>query len=145
MESETVRPIMRCALLVAALASTACTTKRFVTLDQLKVLGPDLAWVTGSDQSVVLMYEPKVVRDTLTGYVGRHREKVPAARVNKVRVQTAAPARTALLVAGITVGVTGFLVLVGGSGQSAVIVSTTGPPGDCDQAPEQAICTGVPD
>jgi hypothetical protein len=136
---------MRGALLVAALASTACTTKRFVTLDQLNILGPELAWVTGSDQSVVLMYEPKVVRDTLTGYVGRHREKVPAALVNKVRVQTAAPARTALLVAGLTVGMTGFFVLVGGSGQSAVIVSSAGPPGDCEQDPEQAVCTGIPD
>jgi hypothetical protein len=136
---------MRHVLLVAALASTACTAKRFVTLDQLKDLGPDLAWVTGSDQSVVLMYEPKVVRDTLTGYVGRHREKVPTARVHQVRVQTSAPARTALLVAGLTVGVTGFLVFVAGSGQSAVIVSIAGPPGDCEQDPEQAICTGVPD
>ena len=56
-----------------------------MTLEQLNVLGPELAWVTGSDQSVVLMYEPKVVRDTLTGYVGRHREKMPSARVNKLR------------------------------------------------------------
>ena len=136
---------MRGTLLVTALASTACTAKKFVTLDQLQVLGPELAWVTGSDQSVVLMYEPKVVRDTLTGYVGRHREKVPTDRVHKVRVKTSAPARTALLVAGLTVGVTGFLVLVAGSGQSAVIVSIAGPPGDCEQDPEQAICTGVPD
>ena len=136
---------MRRALLLAAVASSACKTMRTVGLDQVNGLQPESAMVTESDQSIVLMYEPKVVRDTLTGYVGRHREKVAAARVDKVRVQTAAPARTALLVAGLAVGVTGFLVLVGGSGQSALIVSTTGPPGDCDQAPEQSVCTGVPD
>ena len=138
------RPII-CALLLAALASTACTTKRFVTVDQLRVLGPELAWVTASDQSVVLMYEPKVVRDTLTGYVGRHREKVPTARVNKVRVQTAAPARTALLIGGLTAGMATLLVLAASNGQSATIVSLAGPPGDCEQDPEQSICTGVPD
>jgi hypothetical protein len=138
------RPII-CNVLLAALASTACTTTRFVTLDQLKVLGPELAWVTASDQSVVLMYEPEVVRDTLTGYVGRHREKVPTARVNKVRVRTAAPARTALLIGGLTAGMATLLVVAASNGQSAKIVSLAGPPGDCDQDPQQAICTGVPD
>jgi hypothetical protein len=140
-----VRPIMRCALLLAALATAACKTMRTVTLDQVNLLEPESAVVTESDQSVVLMYEPKVVRDTLVGYVGRYREKVPSARVNKVRVHAAAPARTALLVAGLTVGMTGFIVLVGGTGQSAVIVSTTGPAGYCDIDPDQPICTGVPE
>ena len=139
------RPIMRCALLLAAVASAACKTMKTVALDQVNLLQPESAVVTGSDQLVVLMHEPKVVRDTLVGYVGRHREKMPSARVNKVRVQTTAPIRTALLVGGLTVGVTGFLVLVAGNGQSAPIVSTTGPPGDCDQAPEQSYCTGIPD
>ena len=145
MESETVRPIMRCALLLAAVASAACKTMRNVALDQVNLLQPESALVTGSDQSIVLMWEPKVVRDTLVGYVGRHREKVPSARVNNVRVQTSAPVRTALLVAGLTVGVTGFLVLVAGSGPSAPIVSSTGPPGLCDIAPEQPYCTGIPE
>jgi hypothetical protein len=138
------RPII-CTLLLAALANTACRTTRFVTLDQLKVLAPELAWVTASDQSVVLMYEPTVVRDTLTGYVGRHREKVPTAQVTKVRVQMAAHTRTALLVGGLTAGIATLLVLAASNGQSAKIVSLAGPPGDCDQDPQQAICTGVPD
>lgn len=136
---------MRGALLVTVLASAACTTKRSVALDQVNVLGPERVWVTGNDESVVLMYEPKIVRDTLVGYVGRHKEKMPSARVNNVRVQSAAHTRTALLVAGIAVGFGGFLVLVAGTGESAVIVSRAGPPGDCEQDPDQAICTGVPD
>src|SRR6185295_7604723 len=112
---------MRRALLLAAVASSACKTMRTVGLDQVNGLQPESAMVTESDQSIVLMYEPKVVRDTLVGYVGRHREKMPSARINKVRVQVAAPVRTALLVGGLTVGITGFLVLVGGSGQSQPI------------------------
>src|SRR6185436_3316968 len=101
---------MRCALLLVAVASTACKTMRTVGLDQVNVLQPESAMVTESDQSMVLMYEPKVVRDTLVGYVGRHKEKMPSTRVNKVRVQVAAPVRTALLVGGLAVGVTGFLI-----------------------------------
>ena len=133
------------ALLLTTLASAACTTMKPVTLDQMTVLGPEKAWVVEHDQSVVLMYEPKIVRDTLTGYVGRHREKMSSARVKEVRVQSKAHTRTALLVAGLAVGLAGFLVVVGGTGQSAVIVSIAGPPGDCEQDPDQAICTGVPD
>ncbi len=139
------RSMVGCALLLAAAASTACKTMRSVALDQVNTIGPERAWITGSDQSVVIMYEPKIVRDTLVGYVGRYKEKMPSGLVNQVRVQTAAPTRTALLVGGIAVGFGAFLVLVAGSGQSAVIVSLAGPPGDCEQDPDQAICTGVPD
>jgi hypothetical protein len=139
-----VRPIMRCALLLAV-ASAACKTMRTVALDQVNLLHPESAVVTESDQSVVLMYEPKVVQDTLVGFVGRYREKVPSARVNHVRVKTAAPVRTALLVAGLTVGFAGFVFLATGTGQSAVIVSSTGPAGYCDIDPDQPICTGVPE
>jgi hypothetical protein len=138
------RPII-CALLLTTLAGAACTKMQAVTLDQMSLLGPERIWVTEHDQSVVLMYEPKVVRDTLTGYIGRHREKMSSARVKEVRVQTKATTRTALLVGGLTVGFAGLLVLAGSNGQSAVIVSRAGPPGDCEQDPDQAVCTGVPD
>ena len=139
------RPTVCRALLLAALASTACKTMKTVTLDQMSVLGPERVWVTEHDQSVVLMYEPKVVRDTLTGYVGRHREKMPSDRVQEVRMQTKASTRTALLVVGLTGGFVAFVLVASGTGQSPPIVSTTGPPGLCDIAPEQPLCTGVPD
>jgi hypothetical protein len=136
---------MRSAVLVAVLASAACKTMKTVTLDEMALLGPECVWVTDSDQSVLLLWEPTLVRDTLVGYVGKHREKLSSDGVKQVRVKTAAPTRTALLVAGFAVGLTGFLVLVGGSGESAIPSSTTGPPGYCDIDPEQSICTGVPD
>lgn len=139
------RPIIRSAVLVAVFASTACTTMKTVSMDQLTVLGPDRAWVTGNDESVVLLWEPKLVQDTLTGYVGKHREKLSSDGVKQVRVKTAAPTRTALLITGLTVGMGALLVLAASNGQSAVIVSTRGPPGDCEQDPEQFVCTGVPE
>jgi hypothetical protein len=60
-------------------------------------------------------------------------------------MQTKATTRTALLVVGITAGFAGFVMLAAGTGQSPPIVSSTGPPGLCDIAPEQPLCTGVPD
>jgi hypothetical protein len=91
------------------------------------------------------MYEPKLVRDSLVGYVGRYKEKLPTAGVKDVRMQTPSHIRTALLVGGLAVGFTAFAVVVSGSGESVPIVSTTGPPGLCDIAPDQSICTGVPE
>jgi hypothetical protein len=140
-----VRPIIGCALLLAAIASAACKTTRTVALDQVNLLQPESAIVTESDQSVVLMYEPKVVHDTLVGYVGRHKEKMPSTGIKQLRVKVPAPARTALLVGVLTVGFAGFVFLASGTGQSAVIVSTTGPAGYCDIDPDQPICTGVPE
>ena len=97
-----------CVLLLAAVASTGCKTMKSVTLDQMTLMGPERVWITEQDQSVALMYEPKIVRDTVVGYVGRHREKMSSARVKDVRVQSKAPARTALLVGGIAAGFIGF-------------------------------------
>jgi hypothetical protein len=139
---ETLRRIV-CTLLLTALASAACTQRKSVTLDQMSLLGPERVWVTDHDQSVVLLYEPKLVRDTLVGYVGRHKEKLPSSGVREVRVQTAAPTRTAALVVGLAAGLAGFLVLAGGTGGSAVIASTTGPADTCDIDPDQTICPGV--
>lgn len=138
------RPII-CALLLTTLASAACSRMKTVTLDQMSRLGPERIWVTESDESVVLLYEPKVVRDTLVGYVGKHKEKMPSAGVKQVRVQTAAPTRTAALVVGLTASFVGMLVVVSGNGASQTPTTTiAGAPGDCDKHPEQEVCSGTP-
>jgi hypothetical protein len=138
------RPII-CAVLLATLASAACSTMKTVTLDQMSLLGPERVWVTGSDESVVLLYEPKVVRDTLVGYVGKHKEKLPSTGVKQVRVQTAAPTRTAMLVVGLGAGLIGLMVAVSGTGSNQTQITTiAGAPGDCDKHPEQEVCTGSP-
>jgi len=138
------RPII-CAVLLATLASAACKSMKSVTLDQMSLLGPERVWVTESDESVVLLYEPKVVRDTLVGYVGKHKEKVPSAGVRQVRVQTAAPARTTMLVVGVGAGLIGLMIAVSGTGTSQTPTTTiAGAPGDCDKHPEQEVCSGTP-
>jgi hypothetical protein len=134
------RLIVACTLLVVACTSTACHTMKPVSLDQLNALGPDRAWVTESDLSVVLVEEPKMVGDTLRGYVGSHRAKLPSAGLKQLRVRVPAPARTALLAVGSGVAFVGFLVVVAGKGQSQIPTVTRGAPGDCDQHPDQPGC-----
>jgi hypothetical protein len=136
------RPLLACTLVLAALTSTACRTTKLVSLEQLRLISPDRAWVTDSDQSVVLVDEPKVVGDTLVGYIGRHRTKLPGTGLKQVRVRVSAPARTALLAAGSATALVGFLVIVGGNGQSQMVLVTAGAPGDCDKHPEQPGCNG---
>jgi hypothetical protein len=131
------------ALLLAALASAACNTMKSVTLDQLSVLGPDRAWLTKNDESVVLMYEPKVVGDTLVGYIGTQRGRLPSAGLKELRVQTPAHTRTVLLVVGGAAGLVGFMVVVSGNGQSQPITTVpSGAPGDCEKHPEGPGCFG---
>ena len=113
-----------------------------VSLDQVRALGPDRVWVTECDQSVVLIYGPKVVGDTLMGYIGRKRERLPSAGFKQLRVQMPAPARTVLLAAGSAAGLIGFLVVSAGSGQSRVLIVSSGAPLDCEKHPEQPGCNG---
>ena len=133
------RPILGCALLVAALASAACKTMKPVTMDQLNAIKPDRAWVTESDQSVVLMSGPQVVGDTLVGYVGGQYQELPSAGLKQVVIQRPAPARTALLALGVAAGLGGFVVAIAGGGQAALPNASAG---DCDKHPDQVGCNG---
>ena len=138
------RPILGRSLLVVALASAACRTMKSVRLDELKAMNVDRAWVTERDQSVVVMYVPQVVGDTLAGYVNGQLKQLPRTELKQVTVRRPAPMRTALLVAGITVGVGGLLATLSGSGNPPIPTSLTGPPGQCDKNPEDPVCVGQP-
>ena len=133
---------LACVGVLAALTSTACRTTKVVTLEQLRLISPDRVWVTDSDQSVVLVDEPQVRGDTLVGYIGRHRTKLPSAALKQVRVRVSAPTRTALVVVGTSGALIGFLVMVGGNGRTEIVQVTAGAPGDCDKHPEQPGCNG---
>jgi hypothetical protein len=130
------RPTMTCALLLAALSSAACKTMKPVTLDQLNAMKPDRAWVTASDQSVVLVSGPQVVGDTLVGYVNGTYEEMPSAQLKQVVVQRPANGRTALLASVIAVGLGGFVVAITGSGGNGGRTQTD----FCDKHPEDPTC-----
>jgi hypothetical protein len=140
--SETMHPLVGCTLLFAALASAGCRTMKPVTLDQLSVLGPDRVWVTESDESVVLIFEPKVVGDTLVGYVGRKHQKLPGGDLKQLRVRTSAPIRTTLLTVGLVAAFGGVLAAVSGTGQTQLQGPASGGSADCAKHPDQPGCPG---
>ena len=135
------RPIVGI-LFLAALSSAGCRTMKSVTLNELSTLRADRAWVTARDQSVVLMWEPKVVRDTLVGYIGRKHERLPSENLKQIRVRRSAPIRTTLLALGVVGGLGGLLFVAGGSGQSRLQGPASGGSADCYKHPDQPGCEG---
>ena len=131
------RPIIGCALLLAALASAACHTMRPVTFDQLNAIKPAQAWVTGGDQKVILVSGPQLLGDTLVGYVNGKYEEMPTAQFKQVRVQRPATAKTALLVAALTVGFGAFAYVLAGGG------ATDKSDDSCTERPESPMCQAM--
>jgi hypothetical protein len=85
---------------------------RSVNLEQLTALKPDRAWVTGADQSIIVVSSPQVVGDTLVGYVNGKYEHLPSAGLTHVTVQASAPTRTALLAMGVAAMLGGVAIAV---------------------------------
>jgi hypothetical protein len=139
MRFENMRPLIGSALL---LCCTACTTMKPRTLQQIPELAPECIWVTQSDQSVILLYEPRVVRDTLVGYVGTQRTKLPPAGIQHLHVRESAEGRTMLLATGIVLAFAGVLYAVSGEGSSRAQAPLPGGSGDCLDHPEQPGCGG---
>jgi hypothetical protein len=98
------RPVVACTLLVATLSSTACHAMKPVSLEQLNLIEPEHAWVTSLDQSVVVIRGPRIVGDSLVGYVDGKYNHYANADVKQVSVEALAPTRTALLTIGIAAG-----------------------------------------
>ena len=109
-------PVLRSALLLAALASPACHVTRSVTLDQAPANSS--VWLTLSDQSVVVVSGPKIYGTKLVGFVNGIYEEIPTAQVKEVHVREMNGARTAALVAAGAVGFAGFAYALAGAGKS---------------------------
>jgi hypothetical protein len=105
-----------CALLLTALAGVACHTVKPVTLDELNAIRPERAWLTQSDQSVVIISDPQVVGDTVVGYINGAYEELPSTLVKQIQVERPATSRTVLLVSAIAVGFGGMAYALTGGG-----------------------------
>ena len=86
---------------------------------------PSTVWVTKTDNSALRLQSPRVITDTLSGFVGGEYVEIPLSSVQSMRARQAAGRRTALLVGGLTVAgaaVVGFY-LNHGSAASAPLCS----------------------
>jgi hypothetical protein len=129
------RPIVGCALFLAALVSAACHTTQAISLDQLNALKPDHAWVTETDNTVIVIYGPQVLGDTLVGYVNGKYEEMPVSQFKQVVVQKGSTSRTVLLVAAIAVGFGGMAYALAG-GKDTFSCD----PSYCEEHPEDTCC-----
>lgn len=127
-----------CTLLFAALLSAACHTKRPVTMAELNALKPERAWVTETNQTVLIVDGPQVVGDTLVGYVNGVYEEMPATQFKELVVEKNATGKTVLLVGAITVGFGGMVYALLGSGHSDAV-----DPSYCEEHEEDPACMNM--
>ena len=89
------------ALLPVLGLATACSTltpvheapTAFITAHE-----PGAVWITKTDKSVVVVAGPKVMGDTLTGFVGRDFVEIPLSSVQSLSARRPAKGKTALLI-----------------------------------------------
>jgi hypothetical protein len=106
------RPI--CAMLVTVLGTGACSTMRPVAAPQqfIPSARPSRVWVTTNDNARMMVEGPRVLGDTLVGFVGGRYEEILLPQTRWIGVRQPAPKRTAFLVAGsIVVGLGLFFLL----------------------------------
>jgi hypothetical protein len=105
-----------CALLIVPLA--ACSTLQPVATPQqfIPTAQPTRIWVTRSDNSTMMLEAPRLLGDTLVGFVGGRYQEMLLPQVRWMRVRQPAPRRTTVLVAGLVVLSAGLLAVLSGSG-----------------------------
>jgi hypothetical protein len=106
-------------VLVAVVVSvTACHSMRPIALEELEAVKPSRAWVTRTDQSVVIVHGPQLLDNRLAGFIDGKYQVMPAANVQSLQVRQSAPGKTAALVAAGAMGVAAAVVAISGSGGS---------------------------
>src|SRR3989442_5970170 len=102
-------------LLLASL--TACTTFQPVSpREYIPISHPRQIYITRSDNSVVVMQLPKLLGDTLVGYVNGDYQEMTLSQAKQVNARVAANGRTAVAVAAAVSGVAVASALMIGSG-----------------------------
>jgi hypothetical protein len=116
-----------CALLIAPL--TACSTLQPVATPQqfIPAAQPDRVWVTQSDNSTLMLEAPRLLGDTLVGFVGGRYQEVLLSQMRWVGVRQPAPRRTTVLVAGLVVVGAGLLAMLAGSGPGSTMMGGEDP------------------
>jgi hypothetical protein len=93
-------------LVLGVLFVGACTTVRRVQpAAYLAEKNPEVVWVTYTNNTVILVAEPVIIRDTLRGKgpVRHERVKIPLSEVQSVQAKVADHTKTALLVTALGV------------------------------------------
>ncbi|HEV8400137.1 MAG TPA: hypothetical protein VGQ18_09905 [Gemmatimonadales bacterium] len=112
-------PLLRqrlCAVLSVLL--TACSTLRPVAAPQqfIPTAQPTRIWVTQADNSTLMLEAPRLLGDTLVGFVGGRYQEMLLPQVRWMGVRQPAPRRTTVLVAGLVFVGAGLIAMLASSG-----------------------------
>jgi hypothetical protein len=103
------------------LTLSACTSFGPVPArEYLPIEHPTNIWITKSDNTVVRMQAPKLIGDTLVGYVNGDFQEVMLSQTKQIQAKRPQPGRTALAVGAGVVGVAAVAVLAAGKGSPCV-------------------------
>lgn len=105
-----------CAALIVPLI--ACSTLQPVATPQqfIPASRPNRIWVTQSDNSTLMFEAPRLLGDTLAGFVGGRYQEVLLPEVRWMGVRQPAPRRTTVLVASLVVVGAGLIAMLASSG-----------------------------
>lgn len=111
--------------------TVACHTMSPVNSPREYIAGqqPSKVWVTQTDGSVVLVEGPKMVGDTLVGFVGGEYRELPFSDVKQVVARQPAKKKTILSITAGTIATAGILWFIAGGGLGASDIP------DDDEAP----------
>ena len=121
------RRVASASLLVGVGVIGACrTVKRIEPTQYLEENSPQLVWVTYTNNTVVLVADPEIRRDTLRGLLQGARVRIPMVEIQSVRARVLDPTKTAVLL--------GAMGVAAVSAMYFMFISKSGPDGitiDC--------------
>ena len=103
---------------VLSVLLTACSTLQPVATPQqfIPTAQPTRIWVTQSDNSTLMLEAPRLLGDTLVGFVGGRYQEMLLPQVRWMGVRQPAPRRTTVLVAGLVFVGAGLIAMLASSG-----------------------------
>jgi hypothetical protein len=138
MERRTLRPRAVIAVVLIVMHTGCMSAPRAVPspANYLRTNSPSKAWITMNDGSSHVIEQPRVFGDSLLAIkvstTGEENELwVPLNSIREVQVRRVSMAKTALLVAGVAVGVVLFATVVMGGGEKVEVCNPTNPE-DCN-------------
>jgi len=105
--SAALLPLVGLAAACSTLAPVRETPTAFITAH-----APGAVVITKTDNSVVVLAGPKVIGDTLGGFVGRDYVEIPLANVQALSARRPAKGRTALLIGASVVAAGGIAFVI---------------------------------
>lgn len=122
------RVVLAAALLLGIAGSSSCTSVQHIQpAEYLETHTPPVVWVTYADNTVVLVADPEVRRDTLRGMLQGARVKIPLSEIHSVQAKVRDHTKTAILATALGVAVVSsmYVGFVGkGSGKATGIDCT---------------------